>query len=361
MRPILSRGMMFRCPSGGYWINRLIVIVGSRKEPLAPMSDFSEMSSVRSRRIRHALAALSVAATAVVAGAGVASAGADTVRQQAYADESRLPESSLWAVITAKSTDEVRSQKSEDLVVITPAVHRSTRALATGDQASADQVPAEPTTNDPLEPVNRVLFGLNEAIDMVVLRPVSFLYRTIVPSPLRFGVANMVANASAPVTFANDLLQGDVDAAKVTLVRFMVNSTAGFGGMVDAAAAAGLNGRTEDFGQTLGVWGAGPGPYLVLPVLGPTTVRDGAGRIVDIAFSPLTWILWDYSTVERLSPTMATVVTTHESIMDELQALRQTSPDMYASVRDIYLQKRAGDVANGAAAADVLEPINPVD
>ena len=327
------------------------------------------------------VAAIAMAASATMACAATAGAENSTnfvnrhsfdgaVRPQSYNDGVTRPSSSLWRLITNAGDEESNDSKAQETfkaqeTVVAPAASTiavpaktSTRALSSSDQASAD-VPDTSSVDDPLEPFNRVLFGVNEAIDLVVLRPVSFVYRTVVPGPLRQGIANMVANAYAPVTFANDLLQGDPDAARVTLVRFMVNSTAGFAGMVDAAAAAGLNRRYEDFGQTMGVWGAGPGPYLVVPVVGPTTVRDGVGRIVDIALNPLTWILWYQPTEVQLSPYMASVVTTHESVMDDLQALRERSPDFYASLRDIYLQKRAADIANGVAAQGVLEPINP--
>ena len=320
------------------------------------------------------IAAVAMAASAIMACAATAGAETSTnfvnrqsydgiVKPQGYDHGVTRPASSLWRLIT-NARDENSTDSGVQESVITPAASTiavpaksSTKALSSSDQASAD-VPDSSSADDPLEPFNRLLFGVNEAIDLVVLRPVSFVYRTIVPTPLRRGIANVVANAYAPVTFANDLLQGDPEAAKVTLVRFMVNSTAGFAGMVDAAAAAGLNRRDEDFGQTMGVWGAGPGPYLVVPVVGPTTVRDGVGRIVDIALNPLTWILWYQPTEVQLSPYMASVVTTHESIMDDLQALRERSPDFYASLRDIYLQKRASDIANGVAAQGVLEPIN---
>ncbi len=311
-------------------------------------------------RVRRLLVPLVVAATC--GAAGVASAESGVVRAWRHDNEAARPTSSLLAVLRGSSGDQAQAA---DKTVVTPVADTTikapamkTRALAKADAAVVVD-PLGASDYDPLEPVNRVLFGINEAIDMVVLRPVSFVYRTVVPRPLRLGIANMVANAYAPVTFANDLLQGDTKAAKTTLVRFMVNSTAGFAGLVDAAAAAGLQPRYEDFGQTLAVWGAGPGPYLVVPALGPTTVRDGAGRIVDIVFNPLTWILWEYPIIERATPTMAVVVTTHESIMDELQAMRKTSPDFYASIRDIYLRKREADIANGTTPDAILEPINP--
>ncbi len=305
------------------------------------------------------LVPLAIAATCAVA--GVANAESGVVGHWHHANEAARPTSSLWAVLRASA--EERAQAA-DKTVVTPAADTRMKAPTTQVRALAtttDQPVVDPlgaADNDPLEPVNRVVFGFNEAINLVILRPVTFVYRTIVPKPLRMGISNMVANASSPVVLANDLLQGDTKAAKITLVRFMVNSTAGFAGMVDAAAAAGLQPRYEDFGQTLGVWGVGPGAYLVVPALGPTTVRDGAGRIIDIVFNPLTWLLWDAPTVEQFSPLMATFFTTHDNIMDELQAMRETSPDFYASIRDIYLQKREADIANGTAPDASLEPIN---
>ena len=336
------------------------MVIGLRKtEPLAPMSKIHTISNCRARRMMKNAWLLSTGAAVAMAGMAAAGefAGAESgaAGSPQYADEMKRPAGSLWSLLTKPAADE---EKSAEVTVITPAAGKKTKALAvTVEEPAVD--PLASGADDPLEPLNRLFFGINEVIDLVVLRPVSFIYRTVVPSPLRQGISNAVTNATSPVVFANDLLQGDIDAAKTTLLRFLVNSTAGFGGLVDAAGAAGVPGRDEDFGQTLGVWGVGAGPYLVVPVLGPTTVRDGTGRVVDLAFSPLTWILWDMSIIERSSPTMATVVTTHESIMDEIQAMREASPDFYASVRDIYLQKREADIANGAAADAVLDPINP--
>ena len=201
--------------------------------------------------------------------------------------------------------------------------------------------------NDPFEPVNRVIFGFNEAVDLLVLRPVSHVYRTVVPQPLRTGVSNALHNFATPIIFANDILQGNPERAKTTAIRLLVNSTAGFGGLVDAAAAAGLPSHSEDFGQTLAVWGARPGPYIVLPVLGPSNLRDTVGLAADTALHPATWLMWDLDFIERSSPILAYTVSTHEAYLDEAQALRTTSPDFYATVRDIYAQRRAADISNG--------------
>lgn len=201
--------------------------------------------------------------------------------------------------------------------------------------------------NDPLEPLNRLIFGFNEVLDTVIFTPVSYTYRAIVPAPVRTGVSNAVANAKAPVTFANDLLQGKPKRARTTLVRFLVNSTVGLGGFVDAAAAGGEEKHTEDFAQTLAVWGVGSGPYLVAPVFGPTSPRHLFGRAVDTAATPTTWILWQHSLLERSSPTMAELVSTHEALLDDVKNLRKTSPDFYASVRDLYRQSRKNAISDG--------------
>jgi len=218
----------------------------------------------------------------------------------------------------------------------------------------------EASTNDPFEPLNRLIFGVNEVLDMVVLSPISHTYRAIVPGPVRTGISGVIANIKSPVTFANDLLQGNPERAKTTLMRFLINSTAGFGGFVDAAEAGGFEKHTEDFGQTLAVWGVGSGPYLVAPVFGPMTPRHLVGRVVDTAATPTTWILADLSLLERASPTIADLVTGHEAIIDDVKTLRETSPDFYASVRGIYRQSRKSAVFNGDIEVDPI-PDLPVE
>ncbi len=230
---------------------------------------------------------------------------------------------------------------------------KSTQKNLSGDITDAEILAQnEAAANDPLEPLNRLVFSFNEVLDFIVFTPVSKTYRTVVPTPVRHGVSNVISNAKAPVTFANDLLQGEPERAKTTFIRFLINSTAGFGGFVDAAEAGGLPKHTEDFGQTLAVWGIGSGPYVVLPVLGPSSPRHIVGRVADTAATPTTWLMSDLSMFERSTPTIAELVTGHEGLLDDITKLRETSPDFYASVRDIYRQSRKSSIANGDISVD---------
>jgi ABC-type transporter lipoprotein component MlaA len=263
--------------------------------------------------------------------------------------QSTGPRSSLLSMLR-----QVAAAEPDAETVVAPASLGTTSRALTHDievPAELDDTVMVPESlvadvNDPFEPINRVIFGFNEIVDLVVLRPVSHVYRRVVPQPLRTGVANALHNFATPVILANDLLQGRPERARTTAVRFLVNSTAGFGGLVDAAAAGGLPRHSEDFGQTLAVWGARPGAYIVLPVLGPSNVRDTVGLGVDTVMHPATWLMWDLDFIERSSPILAYTVSTHEAYLDEAQALRSTSPDFYATVRDIYAQRRAADIAN---------------
>jgi phospholipid-binding lipoprotein MlaA len=211
--------------------------------------------------------------------------------------------------------------------------------------------------SDPLEPINRIIFGLNEGVDFLILRPVNTIYRTIVPTPVRKGVANVVYNLASPVIFANDVLQGEGKRAGKTASRFIINSTIGVGGFVDVAAKQGLARHSEDFGQTLAVWGVGSGPYVVLPLIGPSTVRDTVAMAVDGTIDPMTWALMHEKTAVRLIPTGTQIIVYHDEYYDEAQNLRRSSADFYASVRDIYAQRRQSEITNGNL---MLEPLPPI-
>jgi phospholipid-binding lipoprotein MlaA len=217
--------------------------------------------------------------------------------------------------------------------------------------ADAESVPGDlvETQSDPLEGVNRVVFGFNEVVDRVVLEPAARIYRFVIPPPIRRSVTNVLNNLWTPVTLTNDILQGNPEAAANTIKRFMVNSTLGIGGIFDHATGLGEPLHREDFGQTLGVWGITGNPYIVLPLLGPSNPRDLVGKVGDTAANPMTWILWDAPLWQRSIPVGVEAVSGREQILDDYDTLRKNSPDLYASVRDLYAQKRQAEIANEAA------------
>jgi phospholipid-binding lipoprotein MlaA len=204
--------------------------------------------------------------------------------------------------------------------------------------------------NDPLEPLNRVLFFVHEGIDTLILRPIGEFYRIVVAPPVRAGVRNALGNLRTPVILLNDLLQGETERAGVTLQRFVINSTLGLGGVLDVAAERGLPAHTEDFGQTLAVWGVREGAYLFIPALGPSTVRDITGFGVDIASNPLTWLVIkpdDLGTLATGARTGLTVADTRESLIEAIDAVRRESLDPYATLRSAYRQRRLQEITNG--------------
>lgn len=222
----------------------------------------------------------------------------------------------------------------------------------------ASEVAYSSEVPDPLEPINRVVFGFNEVVDFVVLRPVNSVYRTVVPSPLRTGIANVVSNLSAPVVFANDVLQGEGLRARDTAARFVINTTVGVGGLVDVAAKNGIPRHSEDFGQTLGVWGVSSGPYLVLPVIGPSSLRDALALPVDGAMDPTTWLLMDEKAAVRFAPLTTQIIVYHDALKDDVDNMRRTSADFYATLRDVYSQRRQSEIANGDLMMEPLPPIS---
>lgn len=204
-------------------------------------------------------------------------------------------------------------------------------------------------TNDPLEPMNRATFGFNQALGKVVLTPIARGYRFIVPKPARRGLGNALHNLRSPVILANDLLQAEGKRASDTFVRFLINTTLGLAGLFDVAKKFGIEGHDEDFGQTLAVWGFGEGPYLVLPIFGPSSPRDGIGRIGDIVMDPVFWIIRssdeDYLNYVR---TGVEGIDDLEQNLDELGELERSSLDFYAAMRTRYRENRAGEIRNGA-------------
>ena len=208
---------------------------------------------------------------------------------------------------------------------------------------------AQTGQSDPWEGFNRRLFAVHETVDKAVLEPVARWYRAITPEPVRDGVVNFLRNLRAPVTFANNLLQGDVGRAGVTAARFGVNTTIGIAGVFDPAEPMGLHRRDEDFGQTLAVWGVSPGPYVFIPLLGPSNVRDITGRVVDVAFDPLTWAEFEEEDTARAARGVMTGVSVRESTIEAVEGLRRDSIDPYVTIRSSYALLRESAVRNGAS------------
>lgn len=210
---------------------------------------------------------------------------------------------------------------------------------ATGPKATASA--GDQTISDPLEPFNRTMLSFNEILDKIFFNPINTAYRVVVPEVGRNAVHNVLENLKSPVYLANELLQGDLNGAGLVAKRFAINTFAGFGGLMDTAANNGMPYQPEDFGQTLAVWGVGSGPYVVWPILGPSTLRDSVGFVGDIAMDPLYW----YATnTDRkwISYTRAglTILDTKDRTRNMLEDLRRNSGDYYTALQSVYLQRR---------------------
>jgi phospholipid-binding lipoprotein MlaA len=201
--------------------------------------------------------------------------------------------------------------------------------------------------NDPYEQTNRAVFDFDQKLDKFVLSPVAGVYVDVLPDPAREGIHNFLLNLDLPVTFANDLLQGEMHRAGETFGRFTINSTLGIGGLLDPATDFGIPYHKEDFGQTLGTWGVGEGPFIVLPLFGPDPPRDAGGQIVDIFLDPTTYIpirehFWWGAGRQALA-----IIDTRSRNLDTLQNIERGSVDYYASVRSLYRQMRNNEIRNG--------------
>lgn len=221
-------------------------------------------------------------------------------------------------------------------------------------------------TNDPLEPTNRYIFEVNRFLDEMVIKPVAWWYRIGVPEPARDRIRNVLANLRLPWTAVNDLFQGDLQRTYTALARFTINSTLGVVGIFDVATDMGFPHHEEDAGQTFAVWGAGEGPYLVLPVLGPSNVRDAAGLGVGFFADPVNIALGgvDAATIGRGA---LTGIDTRERNIETLADLERNSLDFYATIRSIYRQRRDAEIRNSQSGADTpaprlsAEPAPPAD
>ncbi|GAA0527038.1 phospholipid-binding lipoprotein MlaA [Rhizomicrobium palustre] len=215
---------------------------------------------------------------------------------------------------------------------------------------------AGPTKEDPYEATNREVFAFNLAVDRLALKPTAERYVAVVPESARNGVHNFLDTLQQPIVFANDMLQGSPSRAGETASRFLINATLGLGGLVDAAGRIGISGHEEDFGQTLAVWGAGEGPYLMLPFLGPSNPRDVAGRLGDTALDPTMYIRIKRHILWSGVRMYGTILDARARNLEALEGIERDSLDYYATVRSLYRQHRASEIRNGMP--DVTEPEN---
>ncbi len=215
--------------------------------------------------------------------------------------------------------------------------------LALSGSAWAGAVASDPA--DPWESFNRGVFRFNETADRYVGKPVAKIYQAVTPESVDDAITRIFNNLAEPITVVNQLLQGKAHDAAGQTARFMFNSTIGLAGVFDVAQHMDLPRQKEDFGQTLAVWGVKSGPYLMLPLLGPSTVRDVGGRVVDIAPDPRRY-------AQSTTALVMTAVDMTDTRADLLAAETAIEGDRYLFIRDYYLQQRAFAIADGQLAKD---------
>lgn len=207
--------------------------------------------------------------------------------------------------------------------------------------------PSVPTANDPFEDFNRAMFSFNRTADKTLIGPAARGYERVVPQPVRRRIGNVVDNFRTPIWFANEVLQGDFPDAANAFDRFLVNSVFGIGGIFDVAAAAGIEKRTEDLGQTFATYHVPRGPYLVLPLLGPSSPRDIVGRVGDFYFHPLSYIEFEGDAALRSSLRVTGALDTR---VEQDRALMRIydSADPYIQLRSLWMQRREADIHEDA-------------
>ncbi len=306
----------------------------------APQASPAALASASAAPVDDKAAPPSTAATATPADAAASIPAADA--------PASAPDASAATPDASAATTEPAPASSSD---------------AESAQAAADlDYQPEVHEPDPFEPVNRGFFVLNRGLDHVLIGPLARGYAWIVPAPGRRAVRRVFENLDAPVTVTNSLLQLELRHAGVATLRFAVNSTVGMLGLFDPARAMGLKPVEADFGQTLGRLGVGTGPYIVLPVLGPTTARDGIGTLVDSLLRPQTWLL---TPAEGLVFASGDGITMRDEEGPALDALEGSSVDFYAALRAAYFMHREAmvdgetDSSSLAGAIPETEPAEP--
>ncbi len=333
--------------------------LAARETAISAGLDNPQLAETTARKARRrADAALTSAVLAIIA-ANKAQADAVVEAAVAQAPESR---DSIVAGVAAAFPGLVGGDGAPAVPMATAMPAPIAPPVAPIGRAAPPQAPVEepgPSVQeeivDPLEPINRIVFAVNDTLDTLVFRPVAVIYGILVPEVAKRSVRNFFDNLGAPVRFANDLLQFTFKDAAVTGGRFLVNSTVGVLGLFEIAEDLGLEPHHADFGQTLHSYGVGQGLYVMLPIFGPSTARDAAGSVVDVFFQPTTYFL---DPVWRLSLTVGEGLARRETLIVALDDLRASSIDFYAALRAAYYQDRAVELSKGradtAATIDVL-------
>lgn len=199
---------------------------------------------------------------------------------------------------------------------------------------------------DPLEPFNRAMFKFNDAVDVVALKPAATVYQEVLPTFVQTGVGNFFGNLADAWTAVNNFLQGNIESGVTDVMRVAVNSTFGLLGILDIGSEAGLPKHKEDFGQTLGKWGVKSGPYVVLPLFGPSTLRDTLALPVDLVGDP-----WSYAEPSSVfaAGSVLRVVDLRAAVLDASNLVEDAALDPYEFIRDAYLQRRESKVNNGVS------------
>lgn len=243
-----------------------------------------------------------------------------------------------------------------------PAMAQAQQAATAAAPAPQPAPAAEAGNNDPFESTNRVIFDFNRQVDSIVLVPVAKTYRTVLPGPVRDSVHDFLRNLDEPIIFANDVLQARPDLASTTLARFVVNSTIGIGGLWDPATKMNLPYHSNDLGVTFAVWGIGSGPYLMLPILGPSDVRDALGMAGDSFGDPGNIIASDNHVVWAAIARAGTEgIDTRSRNIETLADIERTSLDYYATIRSLYRQRRAAEIRHEYTNLPNVSPVQGGD
>nr|WP_321362405.1 VacJ family lipoprotein [uncultured Hyphomonas sp.] len=241
--------------------------------------------------------------------------------------------------------------KKREIAIMNVRIAAIAVALTLGACASTPTNPSDPgAVADPYEGFNRQMFAFNNGVDKYALGPAAGVYKTVTPEFARDRIGDFLRNLRAPVVFVNDVLQAEPARASDTFFRFTINTTVGLAGLWDAANQMGLKPHSEDFGQTLAVWGVDSGPYLVMPVLGPTTPRDLLGTGVDRAIDPLTWTEFDgdpdLDDKIAVGRGVLSALNTRVALADQIEQLN-AQPEPYVALRRIYSSQRQAAIRNG--------------